>query len=110
MNDDRGSGFVRGLLLGGIVGAAAALLLAPASGTRLREQIRAESMAVKQRGQEIGGDAVRQAEKVMQQGRTSVAGGRDRTMVALEEQRKNLLAAIDAGKRAAAERQGQGVK
>ena len=102
MNNDRGFDFIGGFLLGGIVGAAAALLMAPASGVKTREQIRSEGVALKNRGQELGNDAVQQAQKMVKQGQKGVSDTQDRTRLALEEQKTRLTEAIDAGKQAAA--------
>lgn len=104
MDNNKDFGFLGGLLLGGIIGAAVALLMAPASGKQTLEQIRSEGMALKERGEEFGENALHQTEKMMKQGQKSVADGQKRTVVALEEQRKNLREAIDAGKHAASER------
>ncbi|MGE5812224.1 MAG: YtxH domain-containing protein, partial [Ignavibacteria bacterium] len=38
-NSEKSNGFVKGLLIGGLIGAAAAMLFAPMSGKRLRKKI-----------------------------------------------------------------------
>lgn len=73
MNYDRGFGFIGGFVLGGLIGAAIALLLAPASGEQTREQIREEGIALRNRGQELSEDAMRQAQNLVKQGQQSVA-------------------------------------
>jgi gas vesicle protein len=47
--DKKGSGFTTGLVLGGLAGAAAALLLAPKKGNELREDLRDSSIKLKER-------------------------------------------------------------
>ena len=73
MNYDKGFGFLGGFVLGGLVGAAIALLLAPASGEATREQIRAEGIALRDRGQEFSDDAMRQAQNLVKQGQQGVS-------------------------------------
>ncbi|HZQ05502.1 MAG TPA: YtxH domain-containing protein [Anaerolineae bacterium] len=104
MNNNNGYGFIGGFLLGGIVGAAAALLMAPASGKETREQIRAEGVALENRAQEFGDDTMRQARKMVKQGQKGVTDAQARTTHALEEQKLRLTEAIDASKQAASQR------
>lgn len=104
MDNDKGYGFLGGFLLGGVVGAAVALLMAPASGKQTLEQIRSEGMALKERSEEFGDDAMHQAKKLMKQGQKSASDSQKRTVRALEDQKTHLIEAIDAGKHAASER------
>lgn len=98
MNDDRGSGFLGGFLLGGIVGAAAALLLAPASGEKMREQIRAEGLALKHRGEEFGDDTRHQVQDMVKQGQKGVSDAQARLGGAVQDQKDNVREAMRAGK------------
>ncbi|HZQ05497.1 MAG TPA: YtxH domain-containing protein [Anaerolineae bacterium] len=107
MYNDRGFGFIGGFVLGGIVGAAVALLMAPASGAATREQIRAEGIELRNRGQQFGDDSMQQAQKMVKQGQKGVADTQARIGSAIEEHKNNLLDAIDAGKHAAAQRKGE---
>ena len=66
--DDFGAFFV-GLVVGGLVGAAAALLLAPQSGEETRTLIRDKSIELKDRAVEYGQDARLRAEKAMEDAR-----------------------------------------
>ena len=54
-------GFFAGLLLGGLVGAGAMLLLAPQSGKRTRAQIQKEGLELRDQVTETVGDAAAQA-------------------------------------------------
>jgi gas vesicle protein len=79
---DSGSGgeFFAGLVIGGMVGAGLALLLAPQSGEKTRTQIRNVSVELKERANEtlaearekaeaITADARRRAEEIMEEAR-----------------------------------------
>jgi gas vesicle protein len=61
--------FFAGLVVGGLVGAAAALLLAPQSGEETRTQIRDKSIELKDRAVEYGQDARLRAEKALDDAR-----------------------------------------
>ncbi len=104
MNNNRGFGFIGGFLLGGIVGAAGALLLAPYSGEDTRDQIRAEGVALKNRGQGFGDDRVHDVQNLVKQGQKGVADVQARLGGAIEDQKDNLQDAIGAGKHAASHR------
>lgn len=52
MKDHTGSAFFAGLVIGGLVGAGLALLLAPQSGEETRAQIRDQSLMLKDRAEE----------------------------------------------------------
>lgn len=101
MNDEsRGLWFLTGLLLGGIVGAAIALLWAPQSGEETREQLREEAIELQKRGSEMTAEARERANKM-------AAEAQERSRLALEEQKARLQEAIDAGKQAASQRKGE---
>lgn len=104
MNNNRGFGFIGGFLLGGVVGAAGALLLAPYSGEETRGQIRYEGVALKNRGKEFGDDRVHQVQKLVQQGQREIADVQARLGGAIDDQKDNLQDALDAGKNAASHR------
>lgn len=104
MENDKGYAFLGGFLLGGIVGAAVALLLTPASGEQIRDRIREEGIAVKHRGEEFRDDRVHEAQKMVQQGQQGVADAQKRTVLAVEEQKAHLTEALDVGKHAVSQR------
>lgn len=104
MNNNRGFEFLGGLVLGGIVGAATVLLMAPASGEETREQIRARSRELKNRGEALGNEAKVKVQKATKEGQKLVSGVQERTGPALEEQKTRLVEAIDAGKQVASQR------
>jgi gas vesicle protein len=94
MNYDRGFGFLGGFLLGGIVGAAIALLLAPESGEQLRGQIRDEGVMLRDRSQEFGNDRVHDAQRIVKQGQQGVADMQAQVGGAIQGQKDNLQGAL----------------
>jgi gas vesicle protein len=58
--------FFTGMIIGGLVGAAAALLLAPASGEETRAVIRDKSIELKDKAVEYGQDVQLRAEKALE--------------------------------------------
>jgi len=67
-NNDFGS-FVAGVIVGGLVGAAVALLLAPQSGEETRTLIKDRSIELRDRAYEVGQDARLRAEKALDDAR-----------------------------------------
>jgi gas vesicle protein len=110
MNFDRGYSFIGGFVVGGIVGAAVALLMAPASGQDTREQIRSEGVALKQRGEEFGNDRMHDAQKMVKQGQKGVSDAQARLGGAIQDQKEHLQEAIDTGKHAASQRKDEILK
>ena len=92
MSDQGSSGdFVAGFFIGALVGAALALIFAPASGEEVRSQLRDKSIELRGRVEELGGEAGKRAEEIRARGQTL-----------LEEQKTRFQEAIEEGKRAAA--------
>ncbi len=58
--------FLTGMVIGGLVGAATALLLAPASGEETRAALRDKSLELKDRAVEYSQDVQLRAEKAME--------------------------------------------
>lgn len=98
MNFDRGFGFIGGLVLGGLVGAAVALLLAPYSGKETREQIRYEGIELQHRGQQYGEDRIQDAKKTIKEGQKGISDAQARVGGAIQDQKDNLREAVSAGK------------
>jgi len=84
--------FLAGLVLGGLVGAAMAMLLAPASGPDTRRQIREKSLELKVQAEQQVEDARKRAEELQ-----------ERSRVVLEEQKARLNQAIEDAKRGTAQ-------
>jgi len=62
-------GFLSGLFLGGVLGAAAAVLMAPYSGRELRHQIKAKAGDVREQALEVAEEARLKAEELQVTGR-----------------------------------------
>ena len=94
MSDEgKGAEFLAGLLIGGLVGAAAALLLAPQPGEEIREELREKGIELKERVMELSEEARKKAEELQSESRTIV-----------QEQKARVEEAIDEGKKAAAKK------
>ena len=98
MNNNTGFGFIGGFLLGGVVGAAIALMMAPASGEETRDELRAEGLALKHRGQEFGDDQTRQAKKMVKHAQKDITKAQARVGDAIQERKDNMREAMGIGK------------
>jgi gas vesicle protein len=101
-DDSHGWEFFTGFLLGTVVGAAAALLLAPQTGEETREVIRERGIELQGRMGQTSEDARRRAEEMAAEARSRATDAQERGRLVLEEQRSRLQDAIDEGKEAAA--------
>ena len=86
MSEDRGNTFLA-FVLGGIVGAAVALLYAPAAGAETRRRLREGFDDAGDWTRDKYGDAV-----------DTFGGGADRVKDIMEEKKEDLKAAYEAGK------------
>jgi gas vesicle protein len=103
-DDSRGWEFFTGFLIGGVVGAAAALLLAPQSGEETREMIRERGLELEGRAGEYANVARRRADELADDARRRAEEARQRGRMVLDEQRTRLEDAIEEGKEAAAKK------
>ncbi|HEX3177150.1 MAG TPA: YtxH domain-containing protein [Methylomirabilota bacterium] len=89
MADDRNDtgGYLGWFLLGGLIGAASALLLAPKTGREIRDQLLERGNEFARRAQEMANDV---------QGRTG--DWLDKSRELFEEQTQRLMSAFEAGK------------
>jgi gas vesicle protein len=94
--------FLAGMLLGGLAGAGAALLLAPQSGEKTRAQIEQKSMELRDQTTEAVEDAVAQtrvkARQVTADVRTQVEALQQRGQAVLDEQKARVSTLLKAGK------------
>ena len=91
MSDEgRGAEFLAGVIIGGLIGAAVGLLLAPQPGDETRAQLREKGIELRERVAELSEEARKKAEELHEEGRT-----------AIEEQTARVKEAIDEGKKAA---------
>jgi len=91
---DKSLGFIGGLLLGGLVGATIALLLAPASGEKTREHIRSEGVALKDRSEQYGNDRIHDAQALVKQGQKGISDAQASFGEARDEQRQQVREAL----------------
>ncbi len=92
MGSQEGSGgFFAGFLFGAFVGAALALLFAPAPGEELRGQIKEKGIELKGRAGEWSVEASKRADELMAKGQ-----------VVLRDQKLRFQEAVEEGRRAAA--------
>jgi len=91
-----GSGFFAGFILGGLVGAAAALLLTPRSGEETRESLMDRGIVLKVKAEEVASRAKEEADELIARGKT-----------VLEDQKSRLKEAVEEGKEAAAEKKAE---
>lgn len=89
MANDRNdtAGYLGWFFLGGVIGAAAALLLAPKAGRETRELIA-----------ERGGDVARKAQELANEAQGRAGEWLDKSRELFEEQTQRLMGAFEAGK------------
>ena len=99
-HSNEGGAFFAGLMIGGLVGAALALLLAPQSGEETRAIIRDKSLEYKDWAEEGYGEASRYA-----QDHASVIG--EKSKAAYEKGKKGATDAVEKGKETISKSAGQ---
>jgi gas vesicle protein len=82
--------FLAGFVVGGLVGAAAALLLAPQSGEETRTLIRDKSIELKTQVEETAADARAKAERIAHDAKSRAEDLQRRGQVLLDEQKARL--------------------
>jgi gas vesicle protein len=92
-DESRGAEFLAGLIIGGLIGAAAALLIAPQPGEETRAELREKGIELKDRMIELSEEARKRAEDWQDEGRA-----------ALETQKTRIEEAVQEGKKAAAQK------
>lgn len=100
-DDSHGWEFFTGFLLGTVVGAAAALLLAPQTGEETREVIRERGIELQGRMGQTTEEARSRAADLASEARSRAADAQDRSRTLLAEQKSRLQEALDQGKEAA---------
>lgn len=90
-NDSFGA-FFAGFVIGGLVGAATALLLAPQSGEETRAQIQERGIELQTKAQEGIQDARLKADQ-------AIAEAQDRGRILFDEQKERLGSAVQEGKK-----------
>ncbi len=106
MSDDRGanaSGVILSFLLGGLTGAALAILFAPRSGRETREMLGERLRETAERGREVRERVVSRGREILDDAGEFVKEQRE----TLEKQRERLAAAVEAGRQAYREEKGK---
>jgi gas vesicle protein len=101
---DRGSdfgAFLSGFVIGGLVGAAVALLMAPQSGEETRAMIRDRSIELKDQVEQTATEARARAEQLARDARAKAEDLQKQSIETLQEQKARIEDAIEAGKKAA---------
>ena len=98
MSEARGdaTGYLGWFLLGTVVGAGVALLLAPQAGKETREALSEKGSELAKRAQDVTGDFQVRASELLEKGRE-----------AIKEQSQRLASAFEAGRQAMKEEIGQ---
>ena len=104
-NGDFGA-FITGFVIGGLVGAAVSLLLAPQSGEDTRTLIREKSIEIKDQVEQTAEEARVKAEKLATDAKLKAEELQQRGQVVLDEQKSRIEKAVDAGKKAAQRKRG----
>jgi len=97
MSDDRDSragDVILAFLLGGITGAAVALLYAPRSGKETRDMLGERIKETAERGRELRARAERRGRELLDE----ASGYVDRQRDNLEQRKERLVAAVEAGR------------
>jgi gas vesicle protein len=84
-NDTDFGAFLAGILVGGLIGAAAALLLAPQSGEETRTMIKDKSIELKEKASETAEEALDKANKTLEETRTKLTSSMDDLRTRVDE-------------------------
>ena len=91
-DNDSGGSFAFGFIVGGLVGAAAALLLAPKKGSETRSDLLERSLTMRSRAEELAAQARTQAQD---RAAVGVATARERIGPAYEGVRERVTPVVD---------------
>lgn len=83
---DKSVDFLAGFFVGALVGAAAALLLAPQSGEETRAFIREKGIELQERSAEMSADAQAKLQEIVEQGKTAASDKKAELLTQLETQ------------------------
>ena len=100
-NRDSGAGFLSGLVIGGIVGAALAIVLAPQSGEETRDFIRGKAHEAKNRALDLAYDVKDRAVSMADELRSQADQLSQMSRQAYDSARSRFNDAVDAGRQAA---------
>ncbi|MEA3346241.1 MAG: YtxH domain-containing protein [Chloroflexota bacterium] len=98
MARDNGGGFWTGFILGAFIGAAAALLFAPAPGEETRERLRERGIELGERAEELSEELSRKGREAVEEQRERLQRAIEEGRVAAEETREKLRSKLEAQK------------
>ncbi len=90
MSENRAGDFIAGFVIGGVLGAAIALILAPQPGDETISQIREKGIELKERAADLSAEALQRVHTLEEKG-----------LSALEEQKARFQEAVQEGKEVA---------
>ncbi len=96
--------FIAGFLIGALVGAAAALLLAPQSGEQTRTLIRDKGIELKERADTLSAEARKRAEEMQEQAKERVGTISTQAREKAEQLQTRVKQAVEEGKTAATQK------
>ncbi|MDZ7289643.1 MAG: YtxH domain-containing protein [candidate division KSB1 bacterium] len=108
--ENRGADFLKGILVGGAIGAVIALLFAPKSGTELRADIRRKSKELYDETETSLGDLKKQAAEIVEQGKRQAEALRAQAEAKIKEARAKAEQLISEGRAKARELVEEGAK
>lgn len=98
--ETRGGEFLAGLIIGGLVGAAVALLFAPQPGEETRTRLREKGIELQERLTEVG----ERGKEVFQEQRVRLEEAIEEGKEAAEKKKEELLAQLEAEKKGQAKK------
>jgi gas vesicle protein len=104
MSDNSAGDFLAGFLVGAVVGAAAALLMAPQSGQETRTRIRETGLELRDKAEELSVEARREAERLAEEAAKKAQEAQQRGRIVLDEQKTRVQGFVEKGKEIAAKR------
>lgn len=93
-----GPGFLTGLVMGGLIGATAGLMLAPKSGEQLRAQLRTKSEEVRQQVTQAAEDARQRTEILVEDTKTKAESLLEKTKAQAEDLQRRSKEIVTTGK------------
>lgn len=104
MSDNSAGDFLAGFLVGAVVGAAAALLMAPQSGQETRTRIRETGLELRDKAEELSVEARREAERLADEAAKKAQDAQQRGRIVLDEQKTRVQGLVEKGKEISSKR------
>ena len=104
MSDNGAGDFLAGFLIGAVVGAAAALLMAPQSGQETRTRIRETGLELRDKAEELSAEARKEAERLAEEAMKRAQDVQQRGRIVLDDQKTKVHGLVEKGKELASKR------